>query len=142
MKMTGCLWKAKRFLDDEMFVNGWKMNWRMGNSGFHHYHRPVQGILVGKKKRTGAWAWGESSKTCLLPIRQRMRMNQCTWRLKDLGQSSAFNSKKRPRRFRSLDDVGFDLGPLYPSLVDEDNSPLPFPDLNSVIPHTCPSAAA
>ncbi|KAI3826455.1 hypothetical protein L1987_00503 [Smallanthus sonchifolius] len=33
-------------------------------------------------------------------------------------------------------------GPLHHGLVDEDNSPLPFRDLNSVIPDTCPSAAA
>ncbi|KAI3813133.1 hypothetical protein L1987_17849 [Smallanthus sonchifolius] len=57
-------------------------------------------------------------------------------------EAEAFNSKKRPRRFRSPDDVDFDLGPLHPGLMDEDNSPLPFPDLNSVIPDTCPSAAA
>ncbi|KAI3828152.1 hypothetical protein L1987_02249 [Smallanthus sonchifolius] len=61
--------------------------------------------------------------------------------INDLGHTSAFNSKKRLKRFRSPDDVGFDLGPSHSGLVDEVNSSLPFPDLNSVIPETCPSAA-
>ncbi|KAI3675457.1 hypothetical protein L1987_85047 [Smallanthus sonchifolius] len=77
-----------------------------------------------------------------LMVDHKLDEPNCSLLVQDLGLSSAFNSKKRPRRFRSLDDAGFDLGPLYPGLVDEDNSSLPFPDLNSVIPDTCPSAAA
>ncbi|KAI3823570.1 hypothetical protein L1987_05009 [Smallanthus sonchifolius] len=77
-----------------------------------------------------------------LMVDHKLDEPNCSLHVQDLGLSSAFNSKKRPRRFRSMDDVGFDLGPLHPGLVDEDNSPLPFPDLKSVIPDTCPSVAA
>ncbi|KAI3795587.1 hypothetical protein L1987_38243 [Smallanthus sonchifolius] len=51
----------------------------------------------------------------------------------DLGRSSALNSKKRPRRFRSPEVVDIDSGLEY--------SGLPFPDLNCLVPETCPSAS-
>ncbi|KAI3816588.1 hypothetical protein L1987_16290 [Smallanthus sonchifolius] len=47
-----------------------------------------------------------------------------------MGRSAAINSKKRPRIFRSPEVRDYDLGSGYFSL--------PFPDLNCVVPETCP----
>ncbi|KAI3703587.1 hypothetical protein L1987_73777 [Smallanthus sonchifolius] len=62
--------------------------------------------------------------------------------ISELGHTSAFNSKKRPRRFRSPEVAEMDLGPTYSNMFDEVISNLPFPDLNFVVPDSCPSTGS